>query len=578
MTRICKIEIQNFRAIRLMNWQPSPGLNCLLGPGDSGKTSIIDAIDLCLGARRNISFSDTDFYGLDITLPIKITLTLGSLPDALMRLDSYGNYLQSFNHLNGLVTEEPEQGLETVICLRLTVDSELEPVWSLISHRAQAQGQERNIAWKDRLLLAPARLGTYANSNLSWTRGSVLNRLTEERPNLGAELANAARQARTSFGGQAGVQLAATLQIVTQKANELGVSVGNSTQALLDAHAVSIGDGAIALHDSSGVPLRSLGTGSSRLLVAGLQRAAAQQASIALVDEVEYGLEPHRLTRLLNSLGAKETPPPLQVFLTTHSPVAVRELNGNQLFVVRKSLEGQHVVHLVGTGDDIQSTVRADPEAFLARSVIVCEGASEVGLIRGLDHFWTNINGASMLAAGTAYVNVGGGEPDRCFIRGLALRRLGYRVLVIVDADKTPGMEAVQAYENAGGEFITWREGRALEDELFLSLPDAGVDALLQRAIDLVDEDLVASHIQAQSLGNITLAQIRHQRQQQGVPYTPATRQLLGHAARNRRNSWFKSVTKFENIARDILGPYIQLSDPTFVALLERIYRWAHAA
>ncbi|KKY74713.1 ATP-dependent nuclease [Klebsiella michiganensis] len=578
MVRICKIEIQNFRTIQLLNWQPSPGLNCLIGPGDSGKTTILDAIDLCLGARRNISFADTDFYGLDVTQPISITLTLGSLPDALMRLDSYGNYLQAFNRANGLVTEEPEQGLETVLCLRLMVDSELEPVWSLVSQRAQAQGQERNIAWKDRLLLAPARLGTYASSNLSWTRGSVLNRLTAERPNLGAELANAARQARNGFGGQAGVQLAATLQIVNQKANELGVPVGGSTQALLDAHAVSIGDGAIALHDATGVPLRSLGTGSSRLMVAGMQRAAALQASVVLVDEVEYGLEPHRLTRLLNSLGAKENPPPLQVFLTTHSPVAVRELNGNQLFVVRKSPDGAHQVLQVGVADDIQSTVRADPEAFLARSVIVCEGASEVGLIRGLDHFWTNANGASMLAAGTAYVNVGGGEPDRCFVRGLALRQLGYRVLVMVDADKPPTAATVQAYVDAGGEYITWREGRALEDELFLSLPDAGVDALLQRAIDLVEEDLVAAHIQTQSNGQLTLAQIRQQRQQLGVPYPLATRQLLGLAARNRRNGWFKSVTKFEDVARDILGPYSQISEPEFVTLINRLYWWSHAA
>ena len=34
-----------------------------LGPGDSGKSSILDAIDLCLGARRTVGFADTDFYG-----------------------------------------------------------------------------------------------------------------------------------------------------------------------------------------------------------------------------------------------------------------------------------------------------------------------------------------------------------------------------------------------------------------------------------------------------------------------------------------------------------------------------------
>ncbi|GAB3215490.1 hypothetical protein GCM10027295_11360 [Pseudaeromonas pectinilytica] len=183
-----------------------------------------------------------------------------------------------------------------------------------------------------------------------------------------------------------------------------------------------------------------------------------------------------------------------------------------------------------------------------------------------------------MLAAGSAYVNVGGGEPDRCFFRGLALRRLGYRVLVIVDADKPPTAATVQEFVDAGGEYITWREGRALEDELFLSLPDAGVDALLQRAIDLVEEDLVAAHIQTQSNGQLTLAHIRQQRQLVGEPYPLATRQLLGQAARNRRNGWFKSVTKFEDVARDILGPNSQISEPGFVALINRLYWWAHAA
>lgn len=45
----------------------------------------------------------------------------------------------------------------------------------------------------------------------------------------------------------------------------------------------------------------------------------------------------------------------------------------------------------------------------------------------------------------------------------------------------SPTPATVEAFEAAGGEHITWRAGHALEDELFMSLPDAGVDALLQR-------------------------------------------------------------------------------------------------
>ena len=41
----------------------------------------------------------------------------------------------------------------------------------------------------------------------------------------------------------------------------------------------------------------------------------------------------------------------------------------------------------VGTDDAMQSTIRLYPDAFLAPLVLVCEGASEVGLMRGLDQY-----------------------------------------------------------------------------------------------------------------------------------------------------------------------------------------------
>ena len=46
--RIAHIEIQNFRGIATMAWSPEPGINCLIGPGDSTKTTILDAIELVL--------------------------------------------------------------------------------------------------------------------------------------------------------------------------------------------------------------------------------------------------------------------------------------------------------------------------------------------------------------------------------------------------------------------------------------------------------------------------------------------------------------------------------------------------
>ncbi|WP_237772436.1 ATP-dependent nuclease [Herbaspirillum robiniae] len=576
MARIRKLSIRNFRSIKTLDWTPSPGINCLIGPGDSGKSSILDAIDLCLSARRSVPFGDTDFYNLDVRAPIIISVTLGELSEDLMNLDTYGDFLRGFDSVFDDVVDEPAVTIETVLTLQLKVESDLEPQWTLYSERAEQLGLSRGLAWKDRTSLAPARIGAYAQTNLSWARGSVLNRLTEERAELGPALANAAREARSNFGNQAADQLNATLEVVARTAADLGVPIGKSALALLDAHSVSIGDGAIALHSEAGIPLRSLGTGSSRLLIAGLQRAAANAASIALVDEVEYGLEPHRLIRFLDSLGAKASNPPLQVFLTTHSPVALKELLSNQLFIVR-SQQGNHTVLRTNVYPEVQGILRSAPEAFLAKYVLVCEGASEVGLIRGMDQYRSEkLNLESINARGAAYYNVGGGSPDNCFLRGKTLLNLGYPVIVLVDADKPPLQKNVQAFIDAGGKYVMWQNGNALEDELFKELHDAGIDTLLAMAKEFVGAALVSQQISSMSANQFTLEAIEASRPQ--VPYSPAVRALLGRVSKNSSNAWFKSITAYQRVGNEAVLPHCPNSSQAFQNSINELWGYINAA
>lgn len=573
MAIIRKIEIENLRCIKSLSWIPSEGINCLIGPGDSGKSTILDAIDLCLGARRTAQIGDADFLGMDVTRPISISITIGNLDDSLKSIETYGQFLRSFDVVTGNVEDEPEKDGETVLTVNFRVESDLEPVWSLVSERAAQQGITKTLNWRDKQRIAPTRLGTQAGFNLSWTRGSVLNRLSEEKTTINVALVEAAREARTTFGDQAGKQLNDTLETVAKAARELGIPVGGSVKALLDAHAVSFSDGAISLHNEAGVPLRNLGTGSTRLLVAGLQRQAAESASVILIDELEYGLEPHRLIRLLGSLGAKEKSPPLQVFMTTHSPVAVRELTGNQLFVVRRKDDGHQVLR-AGTDDDIQSTMRRDPEAFLATTVVVCEGASEVGFVRGLDEFRLSKGLPALTASAVALVDVGGGKADSCFYRGKVFQRLGYRVLALLDNDKAPTPEVMDEFVAAGGKVIAWRERRALEDEFFLSSPDTVIETLLDYALELTTEGLVDSNLKSSSNGTTSLEKIRLE----GLlgKYSVETRVLIGQASRMRKSGWFKSITKMEAVARDIIGPNLEQVDPAFKALIDDMFGWAH--
>ncbi len=295
MPRIRKIEIANFRGVQQFSWPPSGGINCLIGPGDTGKSSVLDAIDLCLGARRTYQFTDADFHNLDVAKPIRISLTIGELDDALKTMEGYGMFLRGFHAATGDIEDEPERDAETVLTLTLTVAGDLEPAWTLESERAAAQNLTRNLNWADRARISPTRIGAVGDYNLGWRHGSVLNRLSDERAHASAALAMAARGARASFGDQAEQQLGETLAIVTETAKDLGVPVGDRVKAMLDTHSVSFSGGTICLHDGAGVPLRSLGLGSIRLLTAGLQRKAADQSTIILIDELEHGLEPHRI-------------------------------------------------------------------------------------------------------------------------------------------------------------------------------------------------------------------------------------------------------------------------------------------
>lgn len=572
MARIRKIEIANFRGIQWLTWCPTPGINCLIGPGDSGKSTVLDAIDLCLGARRNVQFSDADFFGLDITTPISFTLTLGDLDDSMRTLESFGAFLRGYHANTGVVEDEPSAGAEVVLCLNLTVASDLEPSWTLVSDRAAQQGIVKTLAWKDRVALAPTRIGALSDFNLGWQRGSVLNRISEERADASAALVKAARDARSAFGDEAEQQLGEALGIVTTTAQELGVHIGAKAKALLDSHSVSFGGGTISLHNESGIPLRNLGVGSTRLLVAGLQRKAAGQASIVLSDELEYGLEPHRIARFLGSLGAKEAAAPLQVFLTTHSPVALRELSGGQLFVLRRGHQG-HEARLVGADNDIQSTIRLYPEAFLAGSVVVCEGASEIGLLRGLDLYRLDQGNASLAALGVALVDCGGGEPDRPYARAAAFQSLGYRVMVLRDDDKKPTPAIEQAFVQNGGTVVAYRAGRALEDELFGSLTPAACQRLIGYANEL-HGDLIVEHLRTVSNNTLTFQQVWDEIQNTGL-LSAERRAILGQAARIRKAGWFKSISWMEDVSRTIVAPDLHLCDPGFRALMEQVFGWA---
>ena len=106
---------------------------------------------------------------------------------------------------------------------------------------------------------------------------------------------------------------------------------------------------------------------------------------ITLFDEVEFGLEPHRITRLIKHVREDKLG---QYFLTTHSPSVLRELTVKELYVVHSKGGVVQIISAANEGLtqlELQGKIRSSTEAFLAKKVVVCEGATEVGFLRGFD-------------------------------------------------------------------------------------------------------------------------------------------------------------------------------------------------
>ncbi|SRR6266513_5090 len=81
---------------------------------------------------------DADFFEMDVSKPLRISVTLGELDDSLKTLDGYRLYVRRFNPKFKKIEEEPDHDLETVLSVELTVRNSLEAEWPLVSERAKA--------------------------------------------------------------------------------------------------------------------------------------------------------------------------------------------------------------------------------------------------------------------------------------------------------------------------------------------------------------------------------------------------------------------------------------------------------
>ena len=553
--RVRHISIRNFRGIRELEWTlPDNSLFCLIGRGDSTKSTILEALRRVFYPQWNLAFDDADFFQCAPANAICITVILVEIPDQFRDLESYGYHLCGWNPQTLIRHNEPGEGLEDALCVRLAVGNDLEPSWRVI------RGEEdEGIAFKavDRARVSVSLIGTLSDRHLTWSRGSLLSRLTES-DSLSLSLAEAGRAARAALEGRRAQSLSqfdVIAQTAEATARNLGVNVASAYKAHLDADSISVRLGGLALHDGE-MPLRQLGLGSKRMLTTGLQKHSLHTPHVTLFDEVEIGLEPHRITRLVKYLKTDTTG---QYFLTTHSPVVLRELTVDDLQIVHWRDGKTQIVaaNLPAFAECVQGKIRAGAEAFLAPKIVVCEGKTEVGFLRGLDDYWIAKGRNSFAYQGVALFDAGGSSKVRPVAD--SLNQLSYSVAVLSDSDASDQFSNADAQAlNASGVTVTiWDESVSTEERVFADLPWAGAIASFECACAMAGgRESLIDQVQSKYGEGFT-------RNPQNWIDTPAMRAALGKAAKS--GDWYKRQDRGEEwvtaIKRHLDDPAIQQSD-----------------
>ncbi|MCL8026461.1 ATP-dependent nuclease [Nocardioides bruguierae] len=573
--QIRRIDIENFRGVRELSWRlpADQTFYVLIGPGDATKSTILTALERALSDRWNITFTDTDFYDANIDTPIRIRVAVTDLPPDLLAIDELGLHLAGIDK-DGDWSHDAADGHDKCVIVELLVDADLEPQWTLYRPDADEGEEQHTLKTRHRARFGAFRVDERVDAHLRWSRMSALGKLTEKKSDTKRTLTEASRAASKAASKAVPEDLQELADDIAVAVRAIGSAEFDDLKPGLDL-SLNNAQGNLALFDGP-VPLTNFGLGTRRLAGAATQQLAHEDSTILLVDEVEYGLEPHRLVHLLRHLQKKDAF--AQVFVTTHSPTALQHLHPNDLMMVR-STGGKTEVRSLGAPDTLKPVIKASPEAFLARRVVLCEGKTEYGLLLALLNQWNDErerNGALPAAAlGVVGVEGNGGTGTVAWTRELLA--VGYDVVAVLDSDDASTNALVPAVVVAGGKVVQWPGDVCTEQALCDQLEIDGLTAFVAAAVAAAEDPETAASSyasQLQSKGAPTTGEPLEVKSwlDVGLSLTEA-RGVVGMTA--KKSGWFKNVDRGKVLAEFVLGRHELQTGPVATAvasLREQVY------
>jgi putative ATP-dependent endonuclease of OLD family len=489
---IRRLTLRRFRQFEDLAWEPSVGINCLVGPGDGGKTTLLEAISRATSPAPYGPAAEHDYYRRRTDEGFEIELVVGALDDRLKGMFRPPP-LWGWVGPGEVLRDAPvEAEAVLVVLVRGTPDLELE-------HRVRSpDGEELFFSADKRRELGLCRVGDTRGSarEFRMARGSLLER-TLGRDEVRGAAAGAVREASKLL--EIPPEVENRLDALAKRLRGDGLVADSVTLELLSPPGQSLlGLLGLALGErGEAIPLSQAGQGTQRLASFLLARALALAPALVVIDELEVGLEPYR-RRLLVQRLRKLLEGGGQAFLTTHSSTVLSELDVAEVHRLDWSLEAaptptapdteqppsdagpRRVLtpRLTRLSPDLARTKDENAEALLCRLPVICEGQTEAEVLRVLLDQLAERDGYSLAALGVQLVD-GGGQP---YVFGVvdAFRAAGFRLGLFLDEE--PVHSGARA-ERAGYDEVsaaTWSGATCTEDALAKGLTLAQLDDLLE--------------------------------------------------------------------------------------------------
>jgi putative ATP-dependent endonuclease of OLD family len=409
--RVARLSIENYRGIKKSNLLlPKHGV--LLGDNNTGKTTVLEALDLVLGPdrlNRQPPIDEHDFFqgvywhdlddGVEQAQPqIEIEATVTDLSDE--QKAKFGDFIEFWDHLLDDFYEEPSpEGVDDEDiqeALRITFIGRYDPEeddfeGKTFFSRSLSEAQNPVLFSKKHkqlcgfLYLRTLRTGSRA---LSLERGSLLDiilRLKEFRPRMWENTITTLSSMSVADDPELGIN--SVLESVNDSLKkyvpkEWGVEPHLKVSNLTREHLRKIITAFIATGDGThAAPFYRQGTGTINMLVLAMlsQIAEEKQNVIFAMEEPETAIPPYAQKRIVHEVRNLAS----QTLFTSHSPYVLEEFGIEETMVLARNEAGNLTRQNIELPDSVklkryrQEFRTRFCEGLLARRVLVAEGATE---------------------------------------------------------------------------------------------------------------------------------------------------------------------------------------------------------